>query len=213
MAILEFVLRGLVDTRICRTCACVLVAPWVEGPAGDLAGEAGAMAESIHGFDMTLTGGRWTVHQRRPTDESPYVFDHTRMVLSASRWIEPQGRVEDRPAVGRLRSSAIPVGRTLTLPVLEFVMRALLEARISRECACRLVLPWVEGVRGFDAVGPVEEIARAIHGLDVVVLEGVPVHGRDAGDPPYALTHQGLAEVVSRWIWAGGDVDHVPGRR
>ena len=205
MTTLQFVLRALVDGRICRLCACDLVAPWVVGTWEGLVGEASAIADSIHGFDMTVVDGRWSSHGRHPTDEAPWVFSDEEMGWSAGRWIEPDHPDRDPHIDWRVHRPGIPIGRTLTRPILELVMQSLLIGRIRRECACRLVSPWVEGAGGFDRIGRVGEIARAIHGFDVVVRDGVPTHGLDPGGPPYALTHREVAGVMSRWIWAGDE--------
>ena len=55
----------------------------------------------------------------------------------------------------------------LTQDVIVFLMMALLGGRLSREDACRLVTPWVEGTSPSTRLA--EDGAQLIHGFDVVV--------------------------------------------
>lgn len=54
----------------------------------------------------------------------------------------------------------------LTAQALTFLVDALLDGRLSRAAACRLVVPWVEGSSRAEPL--LEELAQTIHGLDVV---------------------------------------------
>lgn len=55
----------------------------------------------------------------------------------------------------------------LTTEIVVFLMTALTAGRLSREAACALVTPWVEGTLPSSMLA--EDGAQLIHGFDVIV--------------------------------------------
>lgn len=90
----------------------------------------------------------------------------------------------------------------LSEDIVAFIMRALLDGRIDRDAACRLLVPWVEGD------GPssmqAESGAQLVHGFDIVLdAEGRAFHASDlrgAHDRTYVVTDAELFARSHAWL-------------
>jgi hypothetical protein len=79
-------------------------------------------------------------------------------------------------------------------------MDALIDGRIAREAACRLVEPWVYDV--FPAKGQALAGAQLIHGLDLVAIDGKLFHAShlDRGELPFIKSDEQLVSECRHWI-------------
>ncbi|MCL2541547.1 MAG: hypothetical protein FWE71_03695 [Nocardioidaceae bacterium] len=87
----------------------------------------------------------------------------------------------------------------LTSHALAFLVDALLDGRLSRAAACRLVTPWVEG----DALAePLhEELAQTLHGLDVVRGDdGLERHQSHGATGDLVVDESTMTRALRTWL-------------
>ena len=86
----------------------------------------------------------------------------------------------------------------LTTEIVAFLMEALLAGRLTREAACRLVTPWVEGV--LPSTPLAEAGAQLLHGFDVIAREGREYHASVVGEGGFLVPERDVSERCRSWL-------------
>jgi hypothetical protein len=91
---------------------------------------------------------------------------------------------------------------TLTAETVGFLMKALLARRLTRDVACRLVTPWVEGALLSTSLA--EDGAQLLHGFDVIMKDGREYHASAAGEGAFLLSEGEVRQRCLDWLARAG---------